>query len=178
MRISKPFLTYLLAVLMFAVTATPLAGTQETGELGSVTGTVANHELVVRGAGFTWTENADDMTIALASTEDACTAMHGDMQGQEVTILAIMLKHNTRELRDAPFTVGVYPIRGEGEREPQDATSAFHVESLSGPRELVRATGGFVELTEVDLSVDGRIVGIFELSFGVDKIRGTFEATF
>lgn len=147
----------------------------------SLEGSVQGRALKVVSAVFLWREKANDMQVVLSDAPGLCDALSNGAHPRGATVLSISLKHNSRELRDAPFGVGEYPVRGGEPRRPQDAKRAlFYVlDAACSPVFRAGATGGAVRLTSGVAGKAGELRGEVDLEMGGgDKLRGAFTATF
>jgi hypothetical protein len=149
-------------------------------------GTVAGTSFVVRDAVFFWYEGADDLTVMLSDTPGLCARMKDGAMPRGGDVLMLMLKHNSRELRDAPFGHARYPLRApEGERLPRDLKNAVFLRLDAGcgntlPAADVRPVEGEVVLDAVEAKDEGFAKGRVKLVLGPrrDVLEGAFSAAY
>ena len=147
----------------------------------AIAGSVQGRSLKVASAVFLWRDKADDMQLVLSDAPAVCEALSGGAYPRGATILSVLLKHNTRESRDAPFGVGEYPIRVGDQPQPQDAKRATFtvLDAACSPTLTARATGGTVRLTAGVAGKGAELRGDLDLQMpGGDTLRGGFTATF
>lgn len=153
-----------------------------TGNLG----TVAGGAFTVRDAVFLWRDRADDLTLILSDTPGLCGLLKDGAMPKGGAVLMLVLKHNSRELRDAPFGPGSYPLRRpDGERLPQDLKNAVFLRLDAGcgntlPAAEVRPVEGEVVLDAVEAKDEGFAKGRVRLVLGPrrDALEGAFSAAF
>ncbi len=156
--------------------------TAPTGNLGMVAGGA----FTVRDAVFFWHEGADDLTVMLSDTPGLCARMKDGAMPGGGAVLMLLLKHNSRELRDAPFGPGRYPLRAsEGERLARDLKNAvfLRLDAACGntlPSADVRPVEGEVVLDAVEAREGGAAKGRVRLVLGArrDVLEGAFSAAF
>jgi hypothetical protein len=177
------------ASLLVGVTATLVLAAPEVGagknDPGSVEGTVSKMPLKVKEAIFMWADKADDMTIVLSDRAGVCGRLSAGALSRDATLLFIMLKHNTRENRDAPFAPGDYPLRTSSAKQPQDTKRATFMKLDPSCRNVLeksasRAVEGMVKLRSISSKPGGKATGSFQFSMGKqgDKLEGRFVAAF
>ena len=153
---------------------------------GVITGTVATHKLDVKDAFYVWNPGADDLSLFLSDAPNACELLKENALPKNATVLSVVLKHNTRENQDSPFSTGSYPLRLKGEHkntEDQDTKRAFFAK-LDGQcrsklsRTQDQAVEGSVKVTSGQSGDDGYLEGSFTFVVGEqgDGISGTFSA--
>lgn len=141
--------------------------------------TVSGNTLEVQSAVLLWRDRADDAQLFFADQEGLCEKLSAGAWPREAMTLVIALKNNARELRDAPWGSGDYPLRTGGTRAPRDTKRAIFRQLGSDCRPTFQApaTAGKVRLTGPEAVLGGKVSGELDLTFGADRATGSFSAT-
>lgn len=151
---------------------------------GSFDGTVAGNKLSVEDAVFvnTSAESGDFISVVLADVADICDLMKANKQPKEATALTLRLMTfadaaTLTTVAPGTFNVAASPTMGD------NFASAFFTKTDASCEDTLTgfagtATAGSVELTSITVSADGKAEGTFDLTFGSDRGKGDFSATY
>lgn len=136
-----------------------------------------------RSAGLLWRAGADDALVVVSDAPGICDTLSSGAWPRGKTVLRALLKHNGRELRDAPWDKGTYPLRApntpRSKRAPRDAKNValLVLDETCTPTQRLSPTEGSVTLLGPPARLGGTMRVAVDLRFGADQLAGTVEAT-
>ena len=144
--------------------------------------TVRGRTFSPQSAALLWRARANDALLVVSDAPNICELLSAGAWPQGATMLRALLKHNARDLQDAPWGEGVYPLRdptaSRATRAPRDAKGvAFQVLGDDcSPDLILRPTAGSVQL-HGPAAVPGELVhATLDLRFGADQVTGRVDA--